>query len=698
MKKSFATKLTKGIKRFVALGTTVAMLISLVVTSDLSSQAYVNIPAGGLTDYNYSDIEYNYAKLLQYSLYMYDANMCGTDVGETSLFDWRDDCHTFDTTTYRRNDGQTVTVDLTGGYHDAGDHVKFGLPEAYSGFVLGMSYDTDKAAYEAAGQVGHLQTITTRFADYLVKCAVLDGNGNVEAYCVQVGQGGGGYDHGYWGAPENQTNANRPFYFANAGTPCTDIISLSAATLAMQYKNFGGNEYLDMAKKLFSFAMYNNKTTSHPDSTISQFYNSTGWEDDYCLAAIMLYNITGDSTYYNEYQKYSGAEKAKNVYWPLCWDNVAPALKYYVGDSSAMANTANISGNNTYGGYKCLNNWGSARYNTSLQYTVLLYDKMTGTNTYRSWSEGQMKYLLGNNAAKQCYVVGYNNYGPKYPHHRAASGYSGSVQGTKPQAHTLIGALVGGQDMNGGYDDTASNYQYNEVSIDYNATLVAASAAIYSGHIGESGQEVDANYYVDEGTLFDPTKINTTGIYVAVDSPYISAGMCLANKDKSNIEFKWVACREDDQQWFMVSDWTKGNEWLNWTPEESAKYILVCYARFEGDDESMVQCSVGIDFHRAIKGICQMPYDGPGGGYLIGIESYDNPNQSYRYEMLILDCTLLAEGKDAWIYTTGQCGVSSGNCLWTIWQPVYGYYWTLFRIYDADGNLIDEACYGFENI
>lgn len=92
-----------------------------------------------------------------------------------------------------------------------------------------------------------------------------------------------------------------------------------------------------------------------------------------------------------------------------------------------------------------------------------------------------------------------------------------------------------------------------------------------------------------------------------------------------------------------------------------------------------------------------MPYTGEGGGYLIGIESYENPDRAYRYEMLILDCTLLAQGKDAWIYTTGQC-YAPDTCLWTIWQPLYGYYWTLFRIYDENGELIDQQCFGFENI
>ena len=76
--------------------------------------------------------DYNFAKLLQLSLYFYDANMCGDQVGERSYYSntlyggWRDDCHT-------SNDHFTYNgtqYDATGGYHDAGDHVKFGLPQA----------------------------------------------------------------------------------------------------------------------------------------------------------------------------------------------------------------------------------------------------------------------------------------------------------------------------------------------------------------------------------------------------------------------------------------------------------------------------------------------------------------------------------------------------------------------------------------
>ncbi|MBR3834462.1 MAG: glycoside hydrolase family 9 protein, partial [Lachnospiraceae bacterium] len=444
----------------------------------------------------------NYAKLLQYSLYFYDANMCGDEVGEHTLLSWRNDCHTYDKYSYRRSDGSSVTVDLTGGFHDAGDHVKFGLPEAYAAFTLGMSYDTDKNAYVKAAQVEHLQTITTHFADYLVDCTVLNSAGNsVEAFCVQVGQGGGSYDHGYWGAPEAQPQNNRTAYFSSSSAPHTDIVSLSAAALAMQYKNFGGDEYLKTAKLLFEYAKNNSKSVG---TTSSTFYVSSNWEDDYCLAALLLYQITGDSSYKTEFDKYKSASAAMKPYWPLGWDNVGPAVAYYAGDSGKLYTLMNIGNGTTFAdGYRCIDNWGSARYNTSMQYTGLLYDEMTGTNSYRSWAEGQMGYILGDNSYNKCFVVGYNSNSATYPHHRAASGYTGGDKGTTAQKYVLMGALVGGPKSDGSYVDSASDYVCNEVAIDYNATLVAAAAALYDEYTGDTTtQRVDGNYHIDSSSSY----------------------------------------------------------------------------------------------------------------------------------------------------------------------------------------------------
>ena len=126
--------------------------------------------------------------------------------------------------------------------------------------------------------------------------------------------------------------------------------------------------------------------------------------------------------------------------------------------------------------------------------------------------------------------------------------------------------------------------------------------------------------------------ISTTGIYCASNYPTIQAGI---NVQKSNeedaVEYRWVACdTKEPLNWFEVSPWTKDNNWMDWKPEKSGAYVLVCYARVVGnEDESLIQYAFGTEYHSGIKGICQIPYTGEGGGYLIGIESYINPNNSF---------------------------------------------------------------------
>ena len=149
-----------------ASGSTVSYEISdIYFTTDTSG----NSGSGGkqddpTTDIN-TDIEYNFAKLLQESLYLYDANMCGTDVTEKTGLSWRQNCHTEDQ--YASYNGQTV--DVSGGYHDAGDHAKFALPQAYTASVLGMSYYQFKDAFTELGQTEHIQRILDHFAEYLEK-------------------------------------------------------------------------------------------------------------------------------------------------------------------------------------------------------------------------------------------------------------------------------------------------------------------------------------------------------------------------------------------------------------------------------------------------------------------------------------------------------------------------------------------------
>lgn len=434
-------------------------------------------------------VSINYAKALQYSLYLYDANMCGPDAGEASQLDWRDDCHTYDSSVST----PYGTMDLSGGFHDAGDHAKFGLPAAYSATMLGWGYYEFKDAYTQTGQAAHLQTITDYFCDYFKRCTVFSGT-SVQAFCYQLGDGI--TDHAEWCPPETQTLA-RPAYFATSGNPCTDVVAETAAALAMNYLNFKDSEDLYYAKALYDFAKANWKGSNDAGNHDSgQFYKGTCNLDDLALASIILYKATGTSSYKTDCANWiSQSNWAYTTQQPLCFDSVWPAVNaIYANEWNRVAENIDVlKGKANSEGYACHDDWGSARYNTAEQLMCLVYDKYNNSSSYTSWAKGQMEYLFGNNNLGNCYMVGYDNNSVKHPHHRAATGFTNfpSENQGKEHAHILVGALVGGPMRDGSYHDVTDEYKYTEVAVDYNAGFVGALAGLYLKY--GSGQSVDSN-------------------------------------------------------------------------------------------------------------------------------------------------------------------------------------------------------------
>ena len=140
---------------------------------------------------DYYETDNNWAKLLQYTLYFYDANMCGTKVADNTLLSWRGNCHTYDAKVPMQSIDTNHTgtnlpasfikenkdildpdgdgyIDVSGGFHDAGDHVKFGLPEAYAASVVSWGYYEFRDAYTKTGQDKHVETICRYFCDYFM--------------------------------------------------------------------------------------------------------------------------------------------------------------------------------------------------------------------------------------------------------------------------------------------------------------------------------------------------------------------------------------------------------------------------------------------------------------------------------------------------------------------------------------------------
>ena len=87
---------------------------------------------------------YNYAEALQKSMFFYEAQRAG-DKPAWNRVSWRGDS--------ALTDGADVGKDLTGGWYDAGDHVKFGLPMAFSSTMLAWGAVEYRTATPKAGQL-----------------------------------------------------------------------------------------------------------------------------------------------------------------------------------------------------------------------------------------------------------------------------------------------------------------------------------------------------------------------------------------------------------------------------------------------------------------------------------------------------------------------------------------------------------------
>lgn len=414
----------------------------------------------------------DYDKALDYSIQFFDANKCGPDAAKDNVFSWRGACHTSD----KGSNGE----DLTGGYHDAGDHVKFGYPQAYSAAMLGWSMYEYKTVIAQTGNTEKLLSTLKYFTDYLLKC-----HPNANTFYHQVGDGGS--DHSYWGPPENQTSP-RGVKVINSSQAGTDVCGSTSAALSIMYLNYKdidatyANKCLSAAKSLLALAK--SKVGAYDEY---EYYKSNAYDDDIAWASLWLYIAGGstdaallaDAETYCVKPKLNGEDPTKHL-WTMCWDDVylptyiklaqITGKSVYKDAIKYSLNYWKTSVNKTPGGLMYLNNWGALRYASGEASLAFMYNNLVEKDTALvSTFKTQIDYALGSNPANMSYVIGYGSKWPQSPHHRAANPSKSSNA-----KYTLTGALVGGPGNNDAYVDDVNQYQYSEVAIDYNASFMLA--------------------------------------------------------------------------------------------------------------------------------------------------------------------------------------------------------------------------------
>ena len=494
----------------------------------------------------------------QKALWFLNVNKSGPGVVNTYV-QWRGDAHVMDQhikldptaatgvdlsaafiTKYKsildpNNSGE---VDLSGGFHDAGDFIKFGLTTGFTASTLAWSMYEFPKSFQAAGLEEEAVNLLRWADDYILKSTFLDSSGNVVAFAHQVSDQ---TDHScFWMPPELRRIdfCPRKGYFATDDKPASDEVASAAAALAVTSLVMSGKDsaYADkalkVAKALYKFA------AKYPDKVGSDtggLYNSEYAWDDLAWAAVWLYIATGTQSYMDDIIGANGNGGGWLDHYPgfkttcmqdenaSCWAESAthdwnsvrtgvflkmaqilrdqnhklakPMLSIAREDSMKWPNGGVAM---TPAGFSVAYAYGSARYNSAGQFVAMLYAKLFPDDTdaakaIQPWARKQMAYILGDNPLKTSYMMGYTDKYCMQPHHAAGhASIWGEPDNPVENRHIIWGALVNGPDGNDKHVDKRSDFGSNEVTIDYNVSLIAALAALYE--LDGSGQCPISNF------------------------------------------------------------------------------------------------------------------------------------------------------------------------------------------------------------
>jgi len=432
--------------------------------------------------------EPDYNEVLHKSLLFYDAQRAGKMPSDNKI-PWRGD------STLR--DGCDYGTDLSGGWFDAGDTVKFTFPMAAALTNLvwgGIEYEE---AYKESGNYPHLLQSLRGATTWLIRA-------HKKRYELVVMVGDPEKDHGYWGRPEDM-KMQRPVYKITPRYPGTEVAAESAASLAASsilfrktYKKLS-SAALAHAKGLYDFA--NKFRGNYHDSVplVKDFYKSwSGYEDELIWAAAWLYKATNSSFYLNEAKKHY--TKVRGQYLSeqqASWDRKMISAQVLLADLTGekifrdpvdrfMNNVMKLP--KTREGIMYLNEWAPNRYAANAAMIAIMASKLNpplaNSKKYFEWGKDQIHRILGLKGGRS-YIIGYGKNYPLRPHHRSSSCLLppkecswAEIDNKGPNPLILYGALIGGPGLNGKFKDDRRDYRQNEVALDYNAGFQTAVAGL----------------------------------------------------------------------------------------------------------------------------------------------------------------------------------------------------------------------------
>ena len=397
-------------------------------------------------------------------------------------------CHRFDATHLLEGEEKVdKKVDLTGGWHDAADYVKFLNTTAFTTYTLLFSFEFDKSKFDFDNDKSGVPDILEEAKvglDWLLRC-------NYEKLKL-ISQVQDLKDHEVgMRMPEDDPLENDRVAFVGMGK---NTIGIYVATMALAYKIWTEKfEYSDFANQCLTAAenLYSVRTrVPNIDKSGTGHYVDNDYEGKLALAAIEMYRVTKRDNYFDDAIKYADAAGPDhwwsygniNSYAHYRIAEFRPEYKDYI-ESNLKAFTENSS-KRIFGEASALT-WGSNHTMLGVTLQNILYKKLTSSNDYDVVSDIQRDYMLGRNPWGLSFFVNIGESSVENLHHQVShllgiklpGGFSAGPVPKKYLESQKINFLEKDkydkfQDYSAVFRDDIMDFITNEPTISANATAV----------------------------------------------------------------------------------------------------------------------------------------------------------------------------------------------------------------------------------
>ncbi|GKV14207.1 hypothetical protein SLEP1_g25110 [Rubroshorea leprosula] len=462
----------------------------------------------------------DYGDALSKSLLFFEAQRSGK-LPQSQRVKWRQDSSL--------RDGFQSHVDLVGGYYSGGDNLKSSFEMAYSITMLSWSVLEFGSYMEL--ELQYAKDAIRWGTDFLLKAT------NSFGYVyIQVGnQNHSGQN--CWQRPED-LDYPRQLYNVSKQFPGSDVTAEIASALAassMVFKHIDpayAAKLLERSEKIFEFSDKNRGSYIRVGPWVCPSGCSAEYEDELIWAAAWLYNATKLEKYRNYiFQNMSKLEAyfSNGSFSEFGWDNKHAGINVLISKlnmtdtesshlflsnadklvCSLLPNSGTSSASFLQGGLLFKQGGSSLEHATALSFLLLVYGRTLGQarrqvycgetivnpEMLTEFARSQVDYILGNNPLGMSFMVGYGNKYPQRIRHKGSSLPSKSIHpkridckeglsyynSSDPNQNLLIGAVVGGPDINGVYDDSRKSV-HSEPKMYINAPLVGVLAYLKSAH------------------------------------------------------------------------------------------------------------------------------------------------------------------------------------------------------------------------